>query len=78
MRKRCFLVSALTILIACVGSVIARGDGGVVLPASATPSGYSLQDMAAEMALFSTSGNDPAYYPVTPFQIIYLNGTNHV
>src|SRR5262249_3350299 len=47
------------------------GGGGVVLPATDTPYGYSLQDMAAELAYFSTGGNDPQYYPDTPFQILY-------
>ena len=44
-----------------------------VLPASATPFGYSLADMTRLLALFTTSGNDPAYYPDTPFQILYVN-----
>jgi hypothetical protein len=48
-----------------------RGSG--VLPASATPAGYSLADMTRLLALFTTSGNDPSRYPDTPFQILYTN-----
>ncbi len=42
-----------------------------VLPAHARPDGYSLRDMAKRVAQFTTSGNDPAAYPETPFQILY-------
>ena len=45
-----------------------------VLPASAKPFGYSLADMTRLLALFTTSGNQPQYYPDTPFQILYVNG----
>jgi hypothetical protein len=50
----------------------ARANGGGVLPASARPHGYSLADMARATALFTTSGNDPAQEPRTPFQILHL------
>lgn len=49
---------------------------GKVLPPSATPHGYSITDMAAEVANFSASGNDPSFYPDTPFQIIYRRPGN--
>jgi hypothetical protein len=45
-------------------------QGGHVLPASAKPYGYSLDDMAQAMALFQTSG-EVSYYPTTPFQILF-------
>jgi len=76
MMKRSLLVLAVSIVVAGGTSLIAGGDGGIVLPASATPSGYSLEDMAAELALFSTSGNDLKHYPETPFQILYITDTN--
>ena len=76
MMKRSLLVLAVSIVVAGGTSLIAGGDGGIVLPASATPSGYSLEDMAAELALFSTSGNDLKHYPETPFQILYISDTN--
>jgi len=47
--------------------------GGNIVPASAKPANYSLEDMAKLLALFDTSFNDPAYYPKTPFQILYGN-----
>ncbi|HUO74921.1 MAG TPA: hypothetical protein VMU39_29420 [Solirubrobacteraceae bacterium] len=42
-----------------------------VLPASAHPHGWSLTRMTSAIALFNTSGNNAAYYPATPFQILY-------
>jgi hypothetical protein len=50
------------------------GPSGV-LPASTTLNGYSLTRMAREVALFTTSGNNPTYYPTTPFQILYTQQT---
>ena len=44
---------------------------GAVPPATAKPHGWSLTRMADVIALFSTSGNNTAYYPKTPFQILY-------
>ena len=76
MMKRSLLVLAVSILVAGGTRLTAGGGGGPVLPASATPSGYSLEDMAAELALFSTSGNDLKHYPETPFQILYISDTN--
>ncbi len=49
---------------------------GHVLPPRARVLGYSLDDMAAAVANFSISGNDPAFYPTTPFQIIYNRPDN--
>ena len=48
-----------------------------VLPPSATPLGWSLDEMASAIANFSASGNDPDYYPDTPFQIVYRRPGNH-
>jgi probable HAF family extracellular repeat protein len=53
--------------------VPAAQGGGHVLPATASPHGYSLADMARATALFNTSGNNPADYPHTPFQILYVD-----
>jgi hypothetical protein len=49
---------------------------GHVLPPEARVLGYSLDDMASAVANFSISGNDPAFYPNTPFQIIYNRPDN--
>jgi hypothetical protein len=72
------LVSALCFgtLSATTGATRAADEdrGGRVLPASAKPYGYSLDDMAQLMALFDTSGNSMQYYPTTPFQILFLPG----
>jgi hypothetical protein len=51
----------------------ALAGGGNVLPPKANPRGHSLLDMMSATALFNTSGNDPNYYPDTPFQILYNN-----
>jgi len=50
--------------------------GGNLMPPTARPMGYSLDDMASAVANFSASGNNLAYYPNTPFQIIYNGGSN--
>jgi hypothetical protein len=68
-------IATLALVVAFPATSSAR-DGGEVLPATATPLGYSLQDMAAALAYFDTSGNDPDYYPDTPFQILAISDTN--
>lgn len=47
-----------------------------VLPPSAAPHGMTLTDMIPEVAPFMTSGNDLAYYPSTPFQLLYADWSN--
>jgi hypothetical protein len=56
------------------GTSAPAGPSGI-LPPSATPLGYSLTDMTKEVAQFTTSGNQAAYYPNTPFQILYTQQT---
>jgi hypothetical protein len=51
-------------------------DSGHVLPPTAKPHGWTIDDMAAAVANFSISGNNLAYYPDTPFQIIYRHPGN--
>jgi len=51
------------------------GQGSRVLPPSATPYGYSRADMTGLLALFTTSGNNPAYLPETPFRILHTDPT---
>lgn len=53
-----------------------HAGSGQVLPPTATPLGYSLDAMASTVANFSITGNDPAYYPDTPFQILYRHPGN--
>jgi hypothetical protein len=48
-----------------------HGGGGEVLPPTARPLGVSLSDMATALALFTTSNNNLALLPRTPFQILY-------
>jgi hypothetical protein len=55
----------------------ALAGGGNVQPPEAKPSGYPLAKMAAELAYFNSSGNDPKYYPDTPFQILFASGTDY-
>jgi hypothetical protein len=47
--------------------------GGQVTPPSAKPLGFSLSDMAAKTAPFTTSMNDLKLLPKTPFQILYVD-----
>jgi hypothetical protein len=83
--NRALLVAALVGLIAFVvgpasTNSFAAGKnaaGGNVSPASASVLGYSLDETAAALAQFSDGGNNPALLPDIPFQVIYLNGTNH-
>lgn len=65
------------VIVVCVLALSAQSvgasGGGVVLPPGARPHGVSLADMAKALALFSTSGNDPARYPSTPLQVLYYD-----
>ncbi len=67
---RSFCVTTLA-AIGLVASVARADGGGNVMPATASPHGYSLFDMAGKLALFNTYGNDLKFYPQTPFQILY-------
>jgi hypothetical protein len=73
--KRFLLVLAVAIPLAGTTALSAGGGKSSVLPASATPAGYTLDDMAAEMADFDTSGNTITP-PDIPFQILYTTDTN--
>jgi hypothetical protein len=56
----------------------AAAGGGNVLPSTAHPFGWSLSRMTGALAFFTISGNDPAYYPDTPFQVLYYDpSTRH-
>ncbi|MBS1830602.1 MAG: hypothetical protein JST93_35205 [Acidobacteria bacterium] len=70
--SRMALPVLLLAIVVLVSMALAEG-GGNVMPATAKPHGYSLDDMTLKMALFQTSGNAPAYYPQTPFQVLYMN-----
>jgi len=71
-----FILGVAALVLLWGGAGQAAAGGGAVLPATARPSGYTLEDMAEELAYFSTSGNDLTYYPDTPFQILYTGPTN--
>ncbi len=49
-----------------------RSSTAAVLPPGECPHGFSLADMAAAIAPFTMSGNDPTEYPDTPFQILHV------
>jgi hypothetical protein len=70
MKRFLSFATALSLSI-LVGPVVAG-----VLPPNATPHGYSLADMARAVALFTTSFNDPDFYPDTPFQILYADASS--
>jgi hypothetical protein len=70
--KRFLLVLAVAIPLAGTTALSAGGGKSSVLPASATPADYTLDDMAAVLADFDTSGNDTSYLPTDiPFRILY-------
>lgn len=52
---------------------LAQPAGGRVLPPQARLFGYTLTDLARETALFTYTENDPANYPNTPFQVLYVD-----
>jgi hypothetical protein len=64
------VIGAVFAAIVLASSPAAAGCGTVV-PGSARPHGWSLSRMTAALAQFSTSGNDPAFAPSTPFQVLY-------
>jgi hypothetical protein len=72
-RISCLLVFATLTLIGALVERQAYAGGGNVMPPAAKPHGYTLADMAEQLALFSTSFNNPMYKPDTPFQILYFD-----
>jgi len=70
------LVAALGINLGTAPPAGAAERDGKVLPPAAKPHGWTLDDMDDAVAIFSISGNDPAFYPDTPFQIIYRRPGN--
>ena len=73
-RRRTGVAAALGLsILLTVGSAAAGwATGGAGLSPSARLHGYSLEDMAEATAPFTRSGNDPARYPDTPFEILHL------
>lgn len=70
MQIRNRILTLVAIMMALVLSSIGSALASSVLPPSAHPHGWSLDRMTAALAQFSTSGNNPAYAPATPFQIL--------
>ena len=72
MNQRTNLALSTMALMYMLSSVaVAQNGGGQVMPPSARPHGFSLTEMARLTAPFTTSSNDPVFYPATPFQILY-------
>jgi hypothetical protein len=71
-RMRGFSMAMGCVLAMAAGTIGCGGaaDGGV-LPASATPDSMTLDDMASQLSLFTTSNNETKYYPETPIQILF-------
>lgn len=59
----------LAITISICSELAVAGDA--VMPPGANPHGTSLADMAEKLAILDSSGNNPAYYPVTAFRILF-------
>jgi hypothetical protein len=70
-------VKRLLALTAAIGALCsamassAHATSSPVLPPTAKPHGWSLERMTAALAVFTASGNNLAFYPDTPFQILY-------
>ena len=73
MSTRRALLSLILALAAPAIAVPAAHANPDIFPPNANPAGYSLERMAAEHALFTSSGNDPAHYPQTPFQVLFAS-----
>jgi hypothetical protein len=79
-ERRCCIrnVKRLLVLTAAIGALCsaiassALATSSPVLPPTAKPHGWSLERMTGALAVFTASGNNPAYYPDTPFQILYV------
>jgi hypothetical protein len=52
-------------------SIAFTAANDAVMPPGANPHGTNLTEMAEKLALFDTSSNNPAYYPKTPFSILF-------
>ena len=70
-RHRAACVAAALVLVVLPAAL--AGGGGNVLPPGARPHGVTLADMARALALFTTNGNDPDFYPDTPFQVLFAD-----
>ena len=68
-----FARSALVVVMAAVVVSVSAPAyaSGNVLPAAAQPNGVSRADMAQALAVFTISGNDSAFLPQTPSQVLY-------
>lgn len=79
-QRRCGLraVMRMLVLAAAAGALCSATAGSAlatsspVLPPAAKPFGWSLERMTGALAVFTASGNNPAFYPDTPFQILYV------
>jgi hypothetical protein len=75
------LVATVALLACCAfaaqGRAVAAGSGtgAGILPSTANPHGYSLADLNGLTATFTASGNNPAYLPETPFQVLYTDSS---
>lgn len=79
-RPRARLASAVGLLVALALAIASAGPawsaGSHVRPPGAEPHGVSLTEMAAAVAPFTLNDNDPAHYPDTPFQVLYISGVD--
>ena len=67
-------VAATVVVVAFLGAAgESLAAGGNVLPPQARLRGWTRADMTKALAAFTTSGNDPAFYPDTPFQALYVD-----
>jgi hypothetical protein len=70
--KRMLVLAAATAALCSAMASSALATSSPVLPPTAKPLGWSLERMTGALAVFTASGNNPAYYPDTPFQILYV------
>ena len=70
--KRMLVLAAAAGVLSSAMAASALATSSAVLPPAAKPFGWSLERMTGALAVFTASGNNPAFYPDTPFQVLYV------
>ncbi len=75
-RARFAAAAGLLVALAVASAGPAWSKGSSVRPPTAKAHGLSLTEMAEAVAPFTVSDNNPAAYPDTPLQVLYIDGVD--
>ncbi len=75
-RARFAAAAGLLVALAVASAGPASSKSSSVRPPTAKAHGLSLTEMAEAVAPFSVSDNNPAAYPDTPLQVLYIDGVD--